>query len=204
MIVQTFFSTIMPLGASILALAFCTLWPAEAVADQTKDPSASSAGGSAVAPSSGATATGTGAAPSPASAAPSEAELGPKAAALFKDVSKLIKEYYPNAKPVIKGCHYRLEYKARSFDAPQTNSFDIGPDWGGLVVDMQLKPGPYDGVKAVPCQLNEFSFYVVLLFAPYSPSNNCHLLARISHPFDVPPDFLARLKQLVNGFDQHF
>lgn len=117
-------------------------------------------------------------------------------------VEKLVIEFYPKAKIKKTKDHMHVEYKSRPYDVPSTHKQDIGPEWSGIVFDMELKQGPYVGVDAVPKKFNEYSYYVVELYAPYSKKFDRHLLTRISYPFDVPPDFLKRFKNLVDEFDQ--
>lgn len=117
-------------------------------------------------------------------------------------VEKLVLEYYPKAKIKKGKDQLHVEFKARPYDIPSTNKTELGPDWSGLVFDMDLKQGPYAGVHAVPKKFNEYSFYVVELYAPYSKQYDRHLLTRICYPFDVPQEFLKRFKKLVDDFDQ--
>lgn len=122
---------------------------------------------------------------------------------LSSTVEKLVREYFPKAKlkPGMEQMH--VEYKAKPFILPSTNKEEQGPDWGGIVFDMELKKGPYAGVHQVPKKFNEYSFYSVELFAPYSKKFDSHLLTRICYPFDVPPEFLKRFKKVVEDFEQY-
>ncbi len=124
-------------------------------------------------------------------------------ASLDTIVEKLIREYYPKAK--IKPGKEKLyvEYKAKPYILPSTNKQEQGPDWGGIVIDMELQKGPYAGVHQVPKKFNEYSFYSVELYAPYSQKYDCHLLTRICYPFDVPQEFLKRFKKVVEEFEQY-
>jgi hypothetical protein len=118
-------------------------------------------------------------------------------------VEKLIREYYPKAKLKSGKENLYVEYKAKPFILPSTNKQEQGPDWGGVVIDMELQKGPYAGVHQVPKKFNEYSFYSVELYAPYSPKYDCHLLTRICYPFDVPQEFLKRFKKVVEDFEQY-
>ncbi|MBX3149343.1 hypothetical protein KF728_04230 [Candidatus Obscuribacterales bacterium] len=118
-------------------------------------------------------------------------------------VEKLIREYYPKAKIKPGADKIYVEYKAKPYILPSTNKQEQGPDWGGVVIDMQLQKGPYAGVHQVPKKFNEYSFYSVELYAPYSQKYDCHLLTRICYPFDVPQEFLKRFKKVVEDFEQY-
>jgi hypothetical protein len=118
-------------------------------------------------------------------------------------VRNLVLEFYPKAKIKESKNQLHAEYKSRMYDITSTNKTELGPDWGGLVFDMELKQGPYAGVDAVPKKFNEYSYYHVELFAPYSKQYDRHLLTKIYYPFDVPQDFLKRFKKLVEDFEQY-
>jgi hypothetical protein len=137
------------------------------------------------------------------SASPSSASLQnlPSTASLYAACTKLLKEYYPNAKIKQKDANLHAEYKMRMFDIPQTNTIEPGVEWGGVLCDLELAPGPYTGVEPVPRQLNQYSTYKVMVLAPYSPKYDCHLNVRLTYPFDIKPDFLERFKLLVNDFE---
>lgn len=116
----------------------------------------------------------------------------------------LTKEYYEKAKlkKAKNGIH--AEYKVRPWEINTAGHvYENGPDWGGILYDVKLQSGPYAGVHVVPKKFNEYSVFSVELFAPYSKKFECHLLSRISYPFDVPQDFLKRFKKLVEDFEQY-
>ncbi len=121
-----------------------------------------------------------------------------------KLVEGLVKEYFAKAKIKKENNHLHVEFKSRPYDIPSLNKVEQGPDWGGIIFDMDLKDGQYTGVHAVPKKFNEYSFYHVMLYAPYSKKLDKHLQVRIAYPFDVPPEFLKRLTALVENFDTHF
>jgi len=136
------------------------------------------------------------------SSSPSAAQQNlPSPASLYGACTKLLKEYYPNAKIRQKDANFHAEYKVRMFDIPQTNTIEPGVEWGGVLCDLELQPGPYTGVEPVPRQLNQYSTYKVMVLAPYSPKYDCHLNVRLTYPFDIKPDFLERFKILVNDFE---
>lgn len=118
-------------------------------------------------------------------------------------VEKLIREYYPKAKIKPGTDKIYVEYKAKPYILPSTNKQEQGPDWGGVVIDMQLQKGPYAGVHQVPKKFNEYSYYSVELYAPYSQKYDRHLLTRLCYPFDVPQEFLKRFKKVVEDFEQY-
>lgn len=122
----------------------------------------------------------------------------------MKLVEGLVKEFYPKAKIKKTSSHLHVEFKSRPYDIPSINKVEPGVDWGGILFDMDLKDGQYSGVHAVPKKFNEYSYYHVMLYAPYSSRLNKHLETRIVYPFDVSPEFIKRFVSLVENFEQHF
>jgi hypothetical protein len=117
---------------------------------------------------------------------------------------KLTKEYYEKAKLKKAKDTIHAEYKVRPWEInTASNVFENGPDWGGILYDVKLQSGPYAGVHVVPKKFNEYSTFHVELFAPYSKKFDCHLLSRVSYPFDVKQEFLKRFKKLVEDFEQY-
>ena len=120
---------------------------------------------------------------------------------LQNTMTKLVLEFYPKAK-IKKGkdkIHY--EFKNRMYDNPSTNKVEQGPDWGGLMLDVELKQGQYMGVDQVPKKFNNLSYYICELYAPYSKLFDRHLYTRFCYAFDAQPEFIKRLKNLVDEFD---
>lgn len=116
----------------------------------------------------------------------------------------LTKEYFEKVKLKKAKDTIHAEYKVRPWEInTSSHVFENGPDWGGILYDVKLQSGPYAGVHAVPKKFNEYSVFSVELFAPYSKKFDCHLLSRISYPFDVNQDFLKRFKKLVEDFEQY-
>jgi hypothetical protein len=125
----------------------------------------------------------------------------PSTSGLYSACTKLLREYYPNAKIRQKDTNLHAKYKVRMFDVPQTNTIEPGVEWGGVLRDLNLQPGPYTGVEPVPRQLNQYSTYKVMILAPYSSKYDCHQMVRLVYPFDVQPEFLERFKNLVNDLE---
>lgn len=116
----------------------------------------------------------------------------------------LTKEFYAKAKLKKAKDTIHAEYKVRPWEInTASNVFEDGPNWGGILYDVKLQSGPYAGVHVVPKKFNEYSTFHVELFAPYSKKFDCHLLSRISYPFDVNQEFLKRFKKLVEDFEQY-
>ncbi|MBZ0187179.1 MAG: hypothetical protein K8F91_13105, partial [Candidatus Obscuribacterales bacterium] len=121
----------------------------------------------------------------------------------FKAVKELVGEFYPKAKIKIDKASMHIEFKTRPYDVPSTNTIEPGPNWGGILVDLNLKKGRYTGIHQVPKKFNEYSYYHVILMAPYSKERDCHLLTRVAYPFDRSAEFVKRLTSIVNGFEKY-
>jgi len=117
-----------------------------------------------------------------------------------QDVGKLVSEFYPKAKITSDGFKIHFEYKAHPYLGVYSNREELSPDNGGILGDLELKPGEYSGSEKLPKEQNQYS-YTQLLMAPFSKQHNCHLYTRISYPPDMLTDFLDHMKEIVNNFD---
>ncbi|MGD9682945.1 MAG: hypothetical protein AB7W16_17290 [Candidatus Obscuribacterales bacterium] len=122
---------------------------------------------------------------------------------IFKRIKELTAEFYPKAKIKSKGDNLHIEFKTRPFEVPASGAVEPGPEWGGILVDVELKDGPYQGKDAVPKKFNEYSFYHVVLMAPYSKSHDCHLLTRVAYPFDKSAEYVRQLGEIVDDLDSY-
>lgn len=120
---------------------------------------------------------------------------------IFKRIEDLTTEFYPRAKIKRKSNSMHIEFKTRPFAVPATGAVEPGPEWGGILVDLELIEGPYKGKDAVPKKFNEYSFYHVVLMAPYSRTHDCHLLTRVAYPFDRAAEYVKQLGEIVNDLD---
>jgi hypothetical protein len=119
---------------------------------------------------------------------------------VYKEVTEVVKDFYPKAKVTQNGDKIHFEYKVRSHIGSYSNRQELSPDLGGILGDIEVKSGEYKGREKLPTELNEY-VHVVLLMAPYSKSANNHLLTRVAYPPDTPIDFLDRIKAVVNQYN---
>jgi len=122
---------------------------------------------------------------------------------IFERIKDLTTEFFPRAKIKSKGNRMHIEFKTRPYEVPATGAVEPGPEWGGILVDVELIEGPYKGKDAVPKKFNEYSFYHVVLMAPYSQTHDCHLLTRIAYPFDKSAEYVKQLGEIVNDLDTY-
>lgn len=126
-------------------------------------------------------------------------EANPQFAGLTRQIDELVKEFYPRAKIEIKGNTMHFEQKIRPFPVAGTRRHEPGPDLGGVLGDLELKTGRYQGVDKVPSQVNS-NFHTTLKMAPYLKDIDSHLFVRFIYPPDAAPEFVDRLNKLLSAF----
>jgi hypothetical protein len=77
-----------------------------------------------------------------------------------------------------------------------------GPKPGGILCDVTLQEGRYQGAAVVP-QTFDKRYFKVLLMAPYSAEHDCHLLVHLSYPGNVSGEFLKEFTEFVNNYPKH-
>jgi len=120
----------------------------------------------------------------------------------FKAVSTaieaLVLEYYPRAKIVKTDKSVHFEFRVKSLILPSRKQ-SLVPESEGIVGDLNIKPGRYDGTEILPYQTNE-TYYVSLLMAPYSEPGDCHMLTKMLFPPSTAVEFVKGFKQIVNSY----
>src|SRR6266446_6001264 len=126
---------------------------------------------------------------------------------LYLDLSALFRQYYPDATGYLLKDKLHFEYSTRAFlihrqtktGMWQDPAEERGPNRGGILCDIELRKGRYEGAAAVPQTFDE-CYFKVLLLAPYEPRRDDCLYARLSYPDGVNSAFLTRYTELVNQF----
>lgn len=113
----------------------------------------------------------------------------------------LVRKYYPKAKVIKTKSSMHFQYKVRQYDIPQTNTIEPGPEWSGILGDIEMKDGRLNGEDTIEKKLNQYSYYNVIELQPNSPRASVHLKTRLAYPFDVQPEFLQNFKTLIRNFD---
>jgi hypothetical protein len=127
-----------------------------------------------------------------------------------EEVRKLVEKHYPKGKVTLKDQTVHFEFNTRKFmihDPTLTGEWqdaheEAGPQKGGIYGDIELRPGEYGGMAAVPQSFDK-RYFTVLLLAPYSKKNDQHLYVHLKYPRDVPREFLKEFEGLVNGFETY-
>jgi hypothetical protein len=143
----------------------------------------------------------------PLAASEQEPLQDPALKTLYLELGALFRQYYPNATGYLLKDKLHFEYNTRAFlihlpnrtGAWQDPAEERGPDRGGILCDLELRKGRYEGAAVVP-QTFDQRYFKVLLMAPYSPKRDANLYTRLSYPDGVNPAFLARFTELVNEF----
>lgn len=125
----------------------------------------------------------------------------------YSDLEQLFARHYPAAtsQRLEDGIHF--EYDTRVFLVHESlktgewqEAFEMrGPNRGGILCDITLRKGPYQGAADVP-QTFDKHYFTLLLMAPDSPEHDAHLHVRLGYPANVSADFLGHFTKLVDDY----
>ena len=126
---------------------------------------------------------------------------------LCSDVEELFARYYPAAtsRRLEDGIHFDhgtrmfLVHEPRKRGEWQDAFEMLGPNRGGILCDITLQPGTYEGAAEVP-QTFDKRYFKILMMAPDAPGHEAHLDVRLSYPADASADFLRQFRRLVDDF----
>jgi hypothetical protein len=119
---------------------------------------------------------------------------------VFGELEELFKEYFPKAEIKRTGESFKVEYKTHAYaDQSGSGRTILGPTLDGVICEIQMKSGRYQGAKVMPLRTNE-PLYVSLLMAPYSNSENSYLDTRLLFPPNVSEEFVNRFKGTLSIF----
>src|SRR5579885_3484326 len=110
----------------------------------------------------------------------SDSQLDAEVRSILAEVQEFVKENYPKAKISNTGTALHFEYKTKKEMGFYTDHPVLVPDQGGILGDVSLKSGTYEGQNKdrLPAEENE-GFHTTLYMAPYAKSANKHLLAKL-------------------------
>lgn len=74
-----------------------------------------------------------------------------------------------------------------------------GPNRKGILGDIRLVPGQYDGQAVLPQTFDERYFKTLVMAVP-SPGREQYLYVHLSYPDSVSPGFLKEVTDLLGGF----
>jgi hypothetical protein len=79
---------------------------------------------------------------------------------------------------------------------------EMGPQKGGIYGDIELRPGEYMEMVAVPQTIDK-RYFTLWLTAESSKKLDQHLYIQLKYPRDVPKDFLKEFRLLMDRFEKH-
>ena len=122
----------------------------------------------------------------------------------------LFRRHYPKATSHLLKDTIHFEDQTRLFivhEALKTGEWqdpweERGPKRGGVLCDMTFQKGKYQGAATVP-QTFDKRYFKVLFLAPYSATQDVHLVVHLAYPRDVSDEFLTQFTELVNDFGEY-
>ena len=129
------------------------------------------------------------------------------------DVEALVHQYYPEAQLDATDQVIQFAFKTREFmihlptmDGQWQDARPMrGPDRGGILGIMEVRPGHYDG-QWMGGTLDRYYFQtssVMQRGVPYSAKYDCYLNVSLDYPKDANPEFLDAFRHLVESFEQY-
>lgn len=146
----------------------------------------------------------------PALSADEQPLQNPAIKRLYSELGTLFRRHYPHVTSHVVNDRIHLEHDTRVFivheplksgewqDPWETR----GPKPGGILCDVELRKGRYEGAAVVP-QTFDKRYFKLLVMAPYSSSHDAHLYVHLSYPANVSGDFLKQFTELVNDFAKY-
>lgn len=128
----------------------------------------------------------------------------------YTEMRGLFRRHYPKATSHLLEDTIHFEDATRLFivhEALKTGEWqdpweERGPRLGGVLCDMTLRKGRYQGAATVP-QTFDKRYFKVLFLAPYSAKRDVHLVVRLAYPRDVNDDFLTQFMEQANDFGEY-
>ena len=121
---------------------------------------------------------------------------------IYKNIMETVKQFYPQAAITLKGNTLHFEYKTRKMYEHYTRKLELAPEPGGILGDVDLRPGEYNGLDKDKVPSESFQgFRTTLLLAPYSKELKTHMYVKIICPVESPTEFKDKIKANVNSFN---
>lgn len=113
---------------------------------------------------------------------------------VYKDVENLVHTYYPDAEISKSDDGMHFEFKTKMME--QNRLTVKAPRLGGIVGDIKVTPGRYEGNEYLPMLTHDVLFSTLLL-APYSNAEKSHLHTKLLFPPNAPAPFLNSFKKVL-------
>lgn len=118
------------------------------------------------------------------------------------NLQKVLSEYYPKAKVKKAPGKFNATFKCRVMNDESGTGRQINaPELGGILIELEEKPGRYSGKASMPSRVNEF-LYVAIQMAPYSTSSDKHLSTRILFPTNAPEAVIQRIQDVIEKYGE--
>jgi hypothetical protein len=133
----------------------------------------------------------------------------PRLGRIYKDIRRLLRQHYPDAVSHRLKNKIHFEFNTRLFIIHVPTKMgdwqdpweERGPRKGGILGKVEIVDGKYMGAAMVP-QSFDYRYFSIMLMAPYSIKNDCHLTVHLSIPrLETKPDFIEEFTELVNDFE---
>ena len=136
--------------------------------------------------------------------------LPPDINGLYSQVRQIVRRHYPEATFHQLNDKIYFEHDTRIFviHEPlktgewQAPSEERGPKIHGILGDIEIRPGKYQGAALVPQSFDK-RYFTVYLMAPYSERLDAHLYIHIKYPRRVSEGFLKQLTEVLNDFEKY-
>jgi len=146
----------------------------------------------------------------PARADENDALQNPSLQGLYSELQSRFRKQYPTVASHLLKNRIRFECDTRTFMVRERNmsgqwqnpSAERGPKAGGILCEIVIEKGQYQG-QAVAPQTFDKRYFKVLLLAPYSNKKDVHLEVHLAYPKNVTEPFLKQFTDWVNAFDRY-
>ena len=126
---------------------------------------------------------------------------------LHSALSPIFQRHYPKAASTAtaEGVHFETDtrlfliHRSLMTGEWQEASEIKGPNRKGILCDIALVEGTYDGQAILPQTFND-RYFKMLVMAVAPPSQEAYLYVHLSYPDEVSPGFLKEFTDLVAGF----
>ena len=147
----------------------------------------------------------------PTRAADAETLQNPALKRFYSELQTIFRNQYPDVTSDLLKDKIHFECDTRLFIVHEEGMSgrwldpweERGPKPGGILCDITLEKGKYQGQAIVPQTIDK-RYFKFLMMAPYSEKQDIHLIVYLSYPQNVSDDFLKRFTKLVNSFDKYF
>jgi hypothetical protein len=143
-------------------------------------------------------------------AAPEEPLQNPALKRFYSELRNVFRKHYPQATSHLLKESIHFEHDTRLFivhEPLKTGEWQDpwetrGPEPGGILCEINLVKGKYQGAAVVP-QTFDKRYFTVLLMAPYASKHDVHLYIHLSYPPRVNGEFLKEFTDLANNFEKY-